>query len=139
LKENRITWLRADGRMYEVQIVVQHKTMKSPLKKIVIRDSYKLMSSSLSDWTKNFQIPEQKAPYPYNLTNTTNFEKGVCEEQLKSHLSSDELTQMCVICQKNQWVLTNGRYDIAKYNKFYNLNDCHLLHQCMKKTMTLFI
>jgi hypothetical protein len=154
ISENRIKILRSTGGIvYGVEILpLWHAPTKKklggvryiiPPPKIIIKDSFKLVSLSLRKWAEAFKLDIEKEDFPYELTNMNNFKNGVSDRSIiKENTKIKPIIKQSVkdICFKNGWFKEKDGetyYDIQKYNKFYNMRDCELLSQCFIKLRSI--
>lgn len=104
--------------------------------KLYIKDSYKLISSPLSEFGKMFNLDQKKELLPYSLYTTDNINKRFISltDILKCHELETKEKKEQYIKNCNDWkLLNNGFIDIIQYSSNYCYLDCLVLCKGVKK------
>lgn len=108
------------------KILVNNKWV-SPFIKIILQDSYNLISKPLRDFSGMFKLDSQKEILPYDLYNTKNiFDKYISINECLSFVK-DEDKEEYLLNAKNWGCIINNKIDIVKYSKIYCDMDCKVL------------
>lgn len=128
-----------DGMYYEVSILFNKK-------KIIIRDSYKLIPVALKGFNKMFKLPEElnkKEAIGYTYYNEKNiYENKASIDEYKKHLKKDDIDKFNKIVKtrdnKNKFIFNfnkkDNTFDHIKYYKYYLKYDVIVL----KKGLEVF-
>lgn len=117
-----ISELVSDGIFYSCEAI--YKNMK-----IQIKDSYKLISSKLSDFNKMFNLGDNnKELMNYDFYNEENINKKYCNiEQAMINFDEDEKIHFKKNIQLWNLSKDNITYDIIEYSNQYCMIDCDIL------------
>jgi DNA polymerase elongation subunit (family B) len=103
--------------------------LSNGINSLAIKDSYKLLSASLSNLAKVFGISEEKGKFPFDFAKPQNFNYIGNTPDIKYFAFNDK----SIINQEeyNSLVKTNWNFkeELAKYN----INDCVVLYKVMEK------
>ena len=98
--------------------------------KIEIRDSYNLITSTLSGFAKMFNLKVQKEYMPYSLYNIETVSKGYMKyDEVKEFAEKEgklEELEECVIKSNS---VKDGKMDMLKYAEYYCMQDVEVLKQ----------
>ena len=103
---------------------------------IYIKDSYKLITASLSKFGKMFQLEQEKELLPYSIYTTENISKRYINintiyetKELSSQENKDKFLSNC-----KKWnVIDNDYVDIIEYSSIYCRYDCIVLCNGLNK------
>ena len=99
----------------------------SPFIKIILQDSYNLISKPLRDFSDMFKLNSQKEILPYDLYNTKNiFDKYISIDKCLSFVK-DEDKEEYLLNAKKWGCIVDNKIDIIKYSKIYCDMDCSVL------------
>lgn len=108
------------------KILVKGKWI-SPFIKIILQDSYNLISKPLRDFSNMFKLNSQKEILPYDLYNTKNiFDKYISINECLSFVKYEDKEEY-LLNAKNWGCIVNNKIDIIKYSKIYCDMDCKVL------------
>jgi hypothetical protein len=105
--------------------------------KIIIQDSYALITMPLRDFGSTFGLESEKEIMPYSLYNhkvmskATTMTDGVSKRRCQKHCIKDDVDFDAFIqnCQKWGCILPTGKIDIVKYSSKYCAIDCDVLKE----------
>jgi len=105
--------------------------------KIIIQDTYSLITMPLRDFGETFGLECEKEIMPYSLynhkmmTKATTITDGVTKKRCKKHCLIDDVSydDFIVNCEKWGCVKPNGKIDIMRYSSKYCAMDCEVLGQ----------
>ena len=99
----------------------------SPFIKIILQDSYNLISKPLRDFSGMFKLDSQKEILPYDLYTQKNiFDKYISINECLSFVK-DEDKEEYLLNAKNWGCIVDNKIDIIKYSKIYCDMDCKVL------------
>jgi len=122
-----IQYIEKEGQLYEIQACYKKKYLR-------FRDSYKLISEPLKNFTDMFYLKFQKEIFPYNFYNESNINKILNNQMMsikaaKKHLKEEDHNDFD-ICLKNV-TKTEVKFNALEYAKYYCEQDVKVLHQGM--------
>lgn len=120
-----IKYLEKEGQLYEIMAIYKKKLL-------FFRDSYKLITSPLSDFAKMFGLQVKKEVFPYNFYNESNIEdilnnKMMLISSAKKTIPEDKHT-IFDECLQNV-THTKARFNALEYAKYYCEQDVQVLYK----------
>ena len=103
--------------------------------KIIIQDTYSLITMPLRDFGETFGLTCEKEIMPYSLynhkmmTKASTISDGVTKQRCKKHCAIDDVSydDFIVNCEKWGCVKPTGKIDIMRYSSKYCEMDCEVL------------
>lgn len=117
-----------EGQLYEITALYKKK-------KMYFRDSYKLISKPLSDFSGMFDLQVKKEVFPYNFYNESNIENILNGNMMSIHLAKkhipEEKHNLFDECIKNV-THTKTKFNALEYAIYYCEQDVRVLYEGVK-------
>jgi len=119
---------KKNGAYYEIKSNYKNK-------KIIFRDSYKLIPTALKEFSEMFSIKTEKEIFPYEYYTLERFysnEYGKIDEAM-NFIKNNTKDEFITSLKKSKSLINDNEFDMKKYAEFYCSQDVNLLSQGMMK------